>query len=96
MSSSSRTALQTFSLTNEILEVSQQDEIYRFDVEANKRINREAPWSKECVEFFMLIQASDLMPYQKPPLLQVMQDFCRRTYQDGRLLAFASRHSQLR
>jgi len=44
---SSSTALKTFSLTNEILDVSPQDEIYRFDVEANKQINREAPWTKE-------------------------------------------------
>ncbi|RDB27560.1 COP9 signalosome complex subunit 5 [Hypsizygus marmoreus] len=44
---SSGTALQTFNLTNQILEVSPQDEIYRFDVEANKRINREAPWTKD-------------------------------------------------
>ena len=44
---SSSTALKTFSLTNEILEVSPQDQIYRFDVEENKKINREAPWTKE-------------------------------------------------
>ncbi|KAF8157102.1 JAB1/Mov34/MPN/PAD-1 ubiquitin protease-domain-containing protein [Crassisporium funariophilum] len=44
---SRNTALQTFSLTNNILEVPPQDEIYRFDVEANKQINREAPWTKD-------------------------------------------------
>ncbi|KAG5636909.1 hypothetical protein H0H81_006444 [Sphagnurus paluster] len=44
---SSRTALQTFNLANEILEVSQQDEIYRFDPEENRRINQEAPWTKD-------------------------------------------------
>ncbi|KAI0065232.1 Mov34-domain-containing protein [Artomyces pyxidatus] len=45
MASSSDTALRTFSLVNDILDVSPQDEIYKFDVEANKRLNREAPWS---------------------------------------------------
>jgi COP9 signalosome complex subunit 5 len=44
---SSSTALKTFSLANDILNVSPQDEIYKFDAEANKRINREAPWSKD-------------------------------------------------
>jgi COP9 signalosome complex subunit 5 len=40
-------ALQRFNLENDILEVSPQDEIYRFDAEENRRINREAPWEKE-------------------------------------------------
>ena len=44
---SSGVALKSFSLTNKILEVSPQDEIYRFDAEANKKLNREAPWTKE-------------------------------------------------
>jgi len=44
---SSRIALQSFSLNNNIAEISPQDEIFRFDVEANKQINREAPWGKE-------------------------------------------------
>ncbi|KAG1871466.1 JAB1/Mov34/MPN/PAD-1 ubiquitin protease-domain-containing protein [Suillus subluteus] len=43
----SSTAFKTFSLGNDIFEVSPQDEIYAFDVEANKRINREAPWDKD-------------------------------------------------
>ncbi|OAX40559.1 Mov34-domain-containing protein [Rhizopogon vinicolor AM-OR11-026] len=43
----SSTAFKTFSLANDIFEVSSQDEIYAFDVEANKRINREAPWDKD-------------------------------------------------
>jgi COP9 signalosome complex subunit 5 len=47
MASGSGTALKSFSLANNILEVSPQDEIYRFDVEANKKINDESPWSKE-------------------------------------------------
>jgi COP9 signalosome complex subunit 5 len=46
---SSSTALQSFSLANDIFTLSPQDEIYRFDVEANKRINRDAPWDKEFV-----------------------------------------------
>ncbi|KAF9458160.1 JAB1/Mov34/MPN/PAD-1 ubiquitin protease-domain-containing protein [Collybia nuda] len=54
---SSSTALQTFSLANDILSVSPQDEIYRFDVEANKRINREAPWSKD-PHYFKLCKIS--------------------------------------
>ncbi|KAL9710007.1 COP9 signalosome catalytic subunit rri1 [Leucoagaricus gongylophorus] len=44
---SSRIALQSFSLNNNIAEISPQDEIFRFDVEANKQINREAPWGKD-------------------------------------------------
>ncbi|EKM76920.1 hypothetical protein AGABI1DRAFT_62649 [Agaricus bisporus var. burnettii JB137-S8] len=44
---SSKVALKSFSLNNNILEVSPQDEIFRFDVEANKKINRESPWSKD-------------------------------------------------
>lgn len=47
ISMSSRIALQSFSLNNNIAEISPQDEIFRFDVEANKQINREAPWGKE-------------------------------------------------
>ncbi|KAG2151150.1 JAB1/Mov34/MPN/PAD-1 ubiquitin protease-domain-containing protein [Suillus bovinus] len=43
----SSTAFKTFSIANDIFEVSPQDEIYAFDVEANKRINREAPWDKD-------------------------------------------------
>ncbi|KAF8656965.1 hypothetical protein AX16_002320 [Volvariella volvacea WC 439] len=44
---SSKTALQTFSLTNNIVEVPPEDEIYKFDAEANKKLNREAPWSRD-------------------------------------------------
>ncbi|KAI0264646.1 Mov34-domain-containing protein [Gloeopeniophorella convolvens] len=44
MASSSDTALRSFSLTNDIKDISPQDEIYKFDVEANKRLNREQPW----------------------------------------------------
>jgi COP9 signalosome complex subunit 5 len=42
-------ALQTFSIENDILEISHQDEIYRFDEAANKQVNREAPWAQEWV-----------------------------------------------
>ncbi|KAF5349138.1 hypothetical protein D9756_009445 [Leucocoprinus leucothites] len=44
---SSNIALQSFSLNNNITEISPQDEIFRFDSEANKRINRESPWTKD-------------------------------------------------
>lgn len=46
---SSSTAFKTFSLTNDILEVSPQDEIFKYDPEADKRLAREQPWSRECV-----------------------------------------------
>jgi len=51
MAGSSKMALQTFSIENDILEISPQDEIYRFDEAANKKINRESPWAQECVLF---------------------------------------------
>ncbi|KAF8635771.1 hypothetical protein AX17_003859 [Amanita inopinata Kibby_2008] len=44
---SSQTALKTFSIENDILEVSPQDEIYRFSPEENKRIIREASWNSD-------------------------------------------------
>ena len=43
----SKTALKTFALENNVLEVSPSDEIYRFNVDEDKRINQEAPWKKE-------------------------------------------------
>jgi COP9 signalosome complex subunit 5 len=51
MASSSGLALKSFSLANDVLEVSPQDAIYRFDAEGNKKILAEAPWSKECSVF---------------------------------------------
>lgn len=48
MASSSNIAFQSFNLANDVYELSPQDEIFKFDVEANKALNREAPWSKEC------------------------------------------------
>lgn len=47
MASSSDTALKTFSLTNDIKDIPPQDEIYKFDVDANKRLIREQPWANE-------------------------------------------------
>ncbi|KAF8630797.1 hypothetical protein AX15_002704 [Amanita polypyramis BW_CC] len=41
------TAFKTFSLENNILEVSPQDEIYKFDSEQDRRINQEAPWKND-------------------------------------------------
>jgi hypothetical protein len=53
MTGSSKMALQTFSIENDILEISPQDEIYRFNEAANKQINREAPWAQESVLSFV-------------------------------------------
>ncbi|KAI0766290.1 Mov34-domain-containing protein [Irpex lacteus] len=47
MAASSSTALRSFSLANDILEVSPQDEIYRFDPVANREINAAQPWVKD-------------------------------------------------
>lgn len=43
----SKTAFQSFSLENDILQIPPQDEIYKFDSDANKEINSKAPWTKE-------------------------------------------------
>lgn len=45
----SRVALQTFSLTNDIVEVSPQDQIYKYDAAADRAINNSSPWSTEYV-----------------------------------------------
>ncbi|KJA26913.1 hypothetical protein HYPSUDRAFT_36079 [Hypholoma sublateritium FD-334 SS-4] len=78
---SSSTALKTFSLTNDIVEVSPQDEIYRFDAAADKRINSEQPWKKD-PHFFkscrisaialikMVIHARSGVPYEIMGLMQ--------------------------
>lgn len=47
MASSSDTALKTFSLTNDVKDIPPQDEIYKYDVEANKRLIREQPWTND-------------------------------------------------
>ncbi|TFY80713.1 hypothetical protein EWM64_g3298 [Hericium alpestre] len=81
MASSSDTALKSFSLTNDIRELSPQDEIYAFDVEANKRINREAPWANDPHYFKtckisavalikMVIHARSGVPYEIMGLMQ--------------------------
>lgn len=41
------TALKTFSLANSISEISAQDAIFKFDAAENRKINQEAPWTKE-------------------------------------------------
>ncbi|KAF8970099.1 JAB1/Mov34/MPN/PAD-1 ubiquitin protease-domain-containing protein [Flammula alnicola] len=78
---SSSTALKTFSLANDIVEVSPEDEIYRFDVAANKRINAESPWTKDPHYFKscrisaialikMVIHARSGVPYEIMGLMQ--------------------------
>ena len=42
-------ALQTFSLSNDVVEVSPQDEIYKYDAAADRLINNQSPWATECV-----------------------------------------------
>ncbi|KAF9220793.1 Mov34-domain-containing protein [Gyrodon lividus] len=44
---SAATAFQTFSLANEIFQVSPQDEIYAFDDGANQRILQQSPWGQD-------------------------------------------------
>nr|GAT57603.1 predicted protein [Mycena chlorophos] len=44
---SSSTAFKSFSLENDVATLAPSDEIFKFDVDANRRINREAPWSKD-------------------------------------------------
>ena len=60
-SMSSNTAFRTFSLANDVLEISPQDEIFRFDPEANRRLNREQPWAKECVCGVVLVTSNALI-----------------------------------
>jgi len=78
---SSRVAFKSFSLTNNVLEVPPQDEIYRFDPEANKKLNREAPWTKDPHYFKsckisaialikMVIHARSGVPYEIMGLMQ--------------------------
>jgi COP9 signalosome complex subunit 5 len=77
----SSTALKTFSLENNILEVSPQDEIYRFDAKADKQINDEQPWKKDPHYFKsckisaialikMVIHARSGVPYEIMGLMQ--------------------------
>ena len=41
------TAFKTFSLSNDIYEVPPEDEIYKYDKEANSRLLGESPWTRE-------------------------------------------------
>lgn len=59
MASSSGTALKTFSLTNNILSISPEDAIYKYDKEEDRKINREAPWSKEYAYFMISVSARE-------------------------------------
>ncbi|KAF8583465.1 Mov34-domain-containing protein [Ramaria rubella] len=81
MASSSSTALKTFSLTNDILEVSQQDEIFKYDSAANRAVYNAAPWSKDPHYFKscrisaialikMVIHARSGVPYEIMGLMQ--------------------------
>jgi COP9 signalosome complex subunit 5 len=45
----SQTAMKTFNLANDIVEVSPQDEIYKYDAAADRQINSQSPWSSELV-----------------------------------------------
>lgn len=89
---SAKIALKSFDLNNSVLQISAQDEIYRFDAEENKRLDREAPWSKECVGVIVLPTGFskdkgdlfDSLPCVfQSTFLQVMQDFCCCAHQDG-------------
>jgi len=57
MASSSDTALKTFSLRNDIKEISPQDEIYKYDAEANRRLIRDPPWTSD-PHYFKLCKIS--------------------------------------
>ena len=43
-------AFKTFCLENGITDLDPEDEIFRYDPEESKRINKEQPWKKECVD----------------------------------------------
>lgn len=60
MASSSNIPMNSFLLANDILEVSSQDEIYKFDSDANKAINRQAPWSSEYDRFHYCTRLQDI------------------------------------
>ena len=79
--SKSKTALKSFSLENNILEVSPNDEIYRFDADADKAINQEAPWKKEWVSQWF--GRDDGLDHHQSSLLQVMQNIGGSVDKDG-------------
>ncbi|KZT20944.1 Mov34-domain-containing protein [Neolentinus lepideus HHB14362 ss-1] len=75
------TALKTFSLTNDIIEVSPEDEIYRYNKDSQKKLDKEAPWSKDPKYFKkcrisavalikMVIHARSGVPYEIMGLMQ--------------------------
>ncbi|KIJ25292.1 hypothetical protein M422DRAFT_785628 [Sphaerobolus stellatus SS14] len=78
---SSGNALKTFSLENDILDLSPQDDIFKYDAAANRAINREAPWEKDPHYFKacrisavalikMVIHARSGVPYEIMGLMQ--------------------------
>ncbi|KAF8510517.1 Mov34-domain-containing protein [Hysterangium stoloniferum] len=81
MASSSNTALKTFSLANDIANISQQDEIFKYDAAANRAAYEAAPWGKD-PHFFkscrisavalikMVIHARSGVPYEIMGLMQ--------------------------
>ncbi|KAJ4487667.1 JAB1/Mov34/MPN/PAD-1 ubiquitin protease-domain-containing protein [Lentinula aciculospora] len=75
------TALKTFNIENDIVELSPQDDIYKFDHEADKKIDRESPWSKDPHYFKscrisavalikMVVHARSGVPYEIMGMLQ--------------------------
>ncbi|KAI0674487.1 Mov34-domain-containing protein [Trametes maxima] len=80
-SSSSGIALKTFSLENDIKELSAQDDIFRYDPAENKRINIERPWARDPHHFKvckisavalikMAIHARSGVPYEIMGIMQ--------------------------
>jgi COP9 signalosome complex subunit 5 len=47
MAHQAKAALQSFNLANDITNISPQDEIYKYDVEENRKILRAEPWKSE-------------------------------------------------
>lgn len=47
MAHQAKVALQSFNLANDIANISPQDEIYKYDVEENRKILRAEPWKSE-------------------------------------------------
>lgn len=80
-SSSASNALKTFSLSNDIVEVSPQDEIFKFDPVAHKSTYDAAPWTKDANYFKkcrisavalikMVMHARSGVPYEIMGLVQ--------------------------
>jgi len=47
MAHQAKAALQSFSLANDVVNISPQDEIYKYDAEENRKILRAEPWKSE-------------------------------------------------